>query len=493
MLSPTHRHPTVSRRSCDLHVFPHIIQGGMGVAVSGWRLAKAVAKCGELGVVSSTGIGYVFLARLWEGDEGGHLRRALATFPDQEAAKGLLDKYLGGQLVDGAPKYPYVRHPAVAPTLEQNRIDVMANYCEVWLAKEGHHGWVGINLMEKAQLTNLPSLFGALLAGVDVVFMGAGIPFRIPGVLLGLAGYAAVEYPIHVTGADKDETFATRFAPGEVFSLSAGRWPAIQVPLFFPVISSLVLAKALVKRADGVVDGFIVEGHSAGGHSAPPRGAGPAVPGVAPAYGPKDDVDIAGLAKLGLPFFLAGNQADPSALEQAQAKGAHGIQVGTAFAFCDESGFREDLKAEVRRQAVAGTLDVRADARASPTGFPFKVVQLKGTVSDAAVVEERERLCDLGMLRETYRKEGGGVGYRCPAEPEEHYQRKGGHADDTIGRVCLCNSLLSSCGVVRQRMDGYEEPALVTAGLSAAHIADLVDEVTGRYSAVDVIRHLRAH
>ena len=32
--------------------YPIIIQGGMGVAVSGWRLARAVAQTGQLGVVS---------------------------------------------------------------------------------------------------------------------------------------------------------------------------------------------------------------------------------------------------------------------------------------------------------------------------------------------------------------------------------------------------------------------------------------------------------
>jgi len=35
---------------------PTIIQGGMGAGVSGWRLAKAVAQCGQLGVVSGTAL-----------------------------------------------------------------------------------------------------------------------------------------------------------------------------------------------------------------------------------------------------------------------------------------------------------------------------------------------------------------------------------------------------------------------------------------------------
>jgi NAD(P)H-dependent flavin oxidoreductase YrpB (nitropropane dioxygenase family) len=35
---------------------PEIIQGGMGIRVSGWKLASSVARLGGLGVVSGTGI-----------------------------------------------------------------------------------------------------------------------------------------------------------------------------------------------------------------------------------------------------------------------------------------------------------------------------------------------------------------------------------------------------------------------------------------------------
>ena len=43
---------------------PWLIQGGMGIAVSGWRLASTVARAGQLGVVSGTGIDNVFVRRL---------------------------------------------------------------------------------------------------------------------------------------------------------------------------------------------------------------------------------------------------------------------------------------------------------------------------------------------------------------------------------------------------------------------------------------------
>ena len=43
-----------SEMSDAQRALPTIIQGGMGVAVSNWRLARAVARAGQLGVVYGT-------------------------------------------------------------------------------------------------------------------------------------------------------------------------------------------------------------------------------------------------------------------------------------------------------------------------------------------------------------------------------------------------------------------------------------------------------
>jgi NAD(P)H-dependent flavin oxidoreductase YrpB (nitropropane dioxygenase family) len=67
--------------------YPKIIQGGMGVAISTWKLANAVSRAGQLGVVSGTGIGIILVARLMEGDVSGDVRRALSHFPDQDVAQ----------------------------------------------------------------------------------------------------------------------------------------------------------------------------------------------------------------------------------------------------------------------------------------------------------------------------------------------------------------------------------------------------------------------
>ena len=60
---------------------PLIIQGGMGVAISGWRLAHAVSSLGQLGLVAGTALDRVMIRRLQSGDTGGHIRRALDHFP----------------------------------------------------------------------------------------------------------------------------------------------------------------------------------------------------------------------------------------------------------------------------------------------------------------------------------------------------------------------------------------------------------------------------
>ena len=60
---------------------------------------------------------------------------------------------------------------------------VLGNFVEVWLAKDGHDGTVGVNYLEKVQMATPAAAYGAMLAGVDYVLMGAGIPRDIPPLL----------------------------------------------------------------------------------------------------------------------------------------------------------------------------------------------------------------------------------------------------------------------------------------------------------------------
>ncbi|VAW06245.1 Enoyl-[acyl-carrier-protein] reductase [FMN], partial [hydrothermal vent metagenome] len=154
---------------------PLIIQGGMGAAVSDWRLARAVSVTGQLGVVSGTALDAILARRLQVGDPGGHMRRALAAFPIPEIASRIMDRYFieGGK----APDTRFVAKPMVSHkrSRKAEELLVASNFVEVFLAKEGHPNAVGINFLEKVQVPTIPSLYGAMLAGVDYVLMGAGI------------------------------------------------------------------------------------------------------------------------------------------------------------------------------------------------------------------------------------------------------------------------------------------------------------------------------
>ena len=86
---------------------PAIIQGGMGVAVSGWRLAREVSRTGHLGVVSGTAMDAVLARRLQDGDPGGHYRRALVHFPSPAIVERVLEKYyVDGGRAEDAPYKP---------------------------------------------------------------------------------------------------------------------------------------------------------------------------------------------------------------------------------------------------------------------------------------------------------------------------------------------------------------------------------------------------
>jgi NAD(P)H-dependent flavin oxidoreductase YrpB (nitropropane dioxygenase family) len=466
---------------------PRIIQGGMGVAVSSWPLARAVSQRGQLGVVSGTGIDTVVARRLQHGDPGGHLRSAFDAFPVPEIAAQVWERYFvrGGK----APDAPFKSKPIPSLRMPTALLDliVVSNFAEVYLAKAQHAGRVGLNLLEKVQLPNLASLFGAMLAKVDVVLMGAGIPRSIPGILDRFAVAEAADMKLDVTGALPGEEFRTRFDPRRYLGAAVS---ALKRPDFLAIVSSSTLAMTLARKSSGKVDGFVVEGPTAGGHNAPPRGPLTLDATGAPIYGVRDAADLQQIHALGLPFWLGGSYGGPGKLDAAVDRGAQGIQVGTAFAFCEESGLAPELKQAVLDASRDGRVQVFTDPYASPTGFPFKVVQVPGTVAQADVLESRERICDLAYLRQNYRDAEGNLGYRCPAEPLEDFLRKGGLEADTHGRKCVCNGLVAAVGYGQVRHTGSLEPSLVTAGDDAAQVHRYLRPGRTSYTASDVIDRL---
>jgi nitronate monooxygenase len=459
----------------------------MGVGVSGWRLANAVSSLGQLGVVSGTALDQVLVRRLQDGDPGEHIRRALDRFPFPAMAERIWKaNYIPGGKgkTDAYRRLPLHRRDNHR---ELDELCIAGNFVEIFLAKEGHGNPVGINYLEKIQIPHLASTYGAMLAGVDYVLMGAGIPTRIPGVLDRFVNHEAATYPLAVIGAVEGDDTSVRFEPREFMESDL---PPLRRPQFLAIIASNTLATTLLRKSNGKVDGFIIEGPTAGGHNAPPRGKMQIDAAGEPIYGERDIVDLEKIRELGVPFWLAGGFGSAEKLQEALAAGATGVQVGTPFAFCAESGLRRDYKQALVRLARNGAAKVATDAVASPTGFPFKVAQLDVTASDPDVYQSRPRICDLGYLREAYRTSEGTIDYRCASEPVTQYVAKGGKAESAEGRKCLCNSLMANIGHPQVRAGKHVEVGLVTAGNDLENIARFLHADGSEYHAAEVIAAL---
>ena len=464
-----------------------LIQGGMGVAVSDWRLARAVSQAGHLGVVSGTALDTVVARRLQVGDIGGHVRRALAAFPIPTVAERILDRYYVAGGKKPGKRFKSISMKRDKPSRNLEDLVVASNFVEVYLAREGHPGVVGINYLEKLQAPTLPSLYGAILAGVDYVLMGAGIPRGIPSILSRLAKGLPVELKLTVTGAERGDYFHTKFDP---VTAMKGHVPRVKRPKFLAIVSSHVLAVMLARKIEVPVDGFVVEAPSAGGHNAPPRGKLQLSDSGEPIYGERDVPDLSVIRELGLPFWLAGGYSEPERVHEALELGATGVQVGTPFAYCEESGFDSDMKRQVLAMSHQKQARVFTDPLASPSGFPFKILQKGGTLSNSDVYENRTRICDSGYLRTAYRTDEGKMAWRCPSEPVDIYVSKGGAAEDTLGRMCLCNALLAAVGLGQIQRNGDPEPVVITSGDGVTDVARFLPPNADSYKAADVIRYL---
>lgn len=460
---------------------PQIIQGGMGIAISNWRLARTVAEMGHLGVVSGTAIDTVHSRILQEGDKNGVLRNIYKTFPYPDMVKRVLDRWFSPEGKPSGAPYKSIPLASDKPGKALLDLTILSSFAEVALARANNFkARIGINLLDKIRMAQLPSLYGAMLAGVDYVLMGAGIPRHVPGILDKFADGLPASMKYEVAG-DTDGEIA--LDPGDI---ADGPAPKLARPRFLAIISSATLALSLAKKSSGKVDGFVVETSIAGGHNAPPRGGMQLDATGQPIYGPRDEPEFSKIAALGVPFWIAGGRATPEGLASAKDVGAAGIQVGTPFAYCNESGMVDLLKKRIIARAKAGVARVFTDPFASPTGFPFKIAQAEGTLSEATCYAQRERVCDLGYLRTAYRKPDGNVGFRCASEPVDDYLAKGGAVADTDKRMCLCNGLLATTGLGQTR-GNRAEAMIATAGDSLADIVRYIKNGADTYSACDVL------
>ncbi len=518
MSAPTTQQPTNLQEI-------QLIQGGMGVYVSNWRLARAVAAerpGATVGTVSGTALDVVYVRLLQLGDPGGHARRALVALDTQchtSIGSRICERYYipGGkapearfrsspmQLVHAADgsllrKVPEGAGP-VHLSLSEEAVELLiaTGFAEVWLAKEGHSGNIFINFLNKIELPLIYTMYGAMLAGVNGIIVGAGNPDGLPAVCTSLASHRAITHPVSVLYRSAGEEFLLAFDPQKV---DGGRLTAapIQRPPFLAIVSLEDLVQALVQSESQAPDGFIIENYRAGGHNANPVGPLRRDEQGQPIYGPKDEPDLAAIKAAGKPFWLAGGYGSFDRLREAQALGAYGVQAGSVFALAEESGMKPDYRSAILNELKKGTddADLVHTTIFSPTGFAFKVVQIPNTLSQQDVYEERRRVCDIGMLQQIGLSSSGENGtrdlfQRCPAGPVDTYVGRRGLERNTEERRCLCNGLLACVGLGQVKEQGgelYEEPAIVTLGDHLDGVRRLSREGQAHYWAGDVVRDI---
>ena len=503
-----------------------LIQAGMGVHVSNWRLARAVAMerpAEAAGTVSGTALDLVYARRLQLGDPGGDAHRGLAAFDrafGTDVGTRICNRYYidGGKAADagfksvpmqllrspsGATTFPppVGEHSRVGLQLSEETIELLiaTGFAEVWLAKQGHPGPILINFLNKIELPLVYAMYGAMLAGVDGVLVGAGNPEGLPAICSRLANHEPVRRNVSMLYRETGEQFALEFDPRRVAGGKLARAP-LRRPTFLAIVSLEDLVQALAGADTLPPDGFVIEHHTAGGHNANPVGPLRRDPFGQPVYGEKDDADLEAVRKLDVAFWLAGGFGTRSGLERARAAGALGVQVGSVFALAEESGMKPEYRLAILNALKAGADDasIVRTTMFSPTGFAFKVVQLPTTLSDQDVYDGRRRVCDIGILQQWGLSKPAEDGtrtllHRCPAGPVASYVSKRGLERGTEGRRCLCNGLLACVGLAQVRGDNgsrIEEPAIVTLGNHLDGVRRLSRQGQFPYWAKDVVEDI---
>jgi NAD(P)H-dependent flavin oxidoreductase YrpB (nitropropane dioxygenase family) len=440
---------------------PRLIQAGMGVHISSAALANITSRLGALGIVSGAALRHVVVEEVRAGNE--ETIAAARTFPLARYIEDILAFAPGGKKHDAM-----VPMDSPDPRLSglPRRLSVISAYIEVVRARKGHQGKVGINVMWKCALTVLPTIYGAMLAGADALLCGAGVPMELPDIVARIRAGEDLSYTpltgtgthVHLAIAEDDPApLLARLAP----------------PKMMPILSNFAFPKRMLdtweRRNNGAKPfAFVLENHAAGGHNAPPRNKA--------AFTAEDDLAsyFDKVLALGVPVYVAGDFKQGGTredfLEWLEA-GAYGIQVGSRFALCTDSGMRADLRDRIIEMNQRGEMKVLTSLRNSPTGYPFKYAAVPGTLSDPAVYDARERVCNrLHLGQSHFETQPDGTvkeTYICPAMPEKQFVGLGGDREELAGRVCLCNSLLSTAGVYCDT-----EPPIVTLGMSGQLIKE---------------------
>jgi len=240
-----------------------LIQGGMGIYVSNWRLARAVAmeRPGETaGTLSGTALDVIYVRLLQLGDPGGHVRRAFTAFDDMFGigiGKRICDKYFidGGKDPDVRFKIgpvQKVRSEKGGTFFEQSTKEdksvplklydelvellIAIGFAETWLAKEGHYGKIFMNFLYKIEIPLLFVMYGAMLASVDGIVVGAGNPDGLPAVVERLVNHEKVTKSLPVLYRSNGESYSLSFDPKTIADGKLTRQP-IKKPAFLAIAS----------------------------------------------------------------------------------------------------------------------------------------------------------------------------------------------------------------------------------------------------------------
>lgn len=470
-----------------------LISGGMGVNVLSSEGLGLLAAQGVAATASVTAADIVLGRELMRGNQA--FLRAVEAFPNQTIGERILGLYWheGGVSMNDGRKvlYPAVpmthlaRESSVLPNdKNQKAIDtkVVGGFALTWLAKQAAEAAaerlegetanpvrvapIGINGLYKI-LDGVGAYYGAMLAGSNYLAMGAGMPLQFPKLVRELAEGKRVEYLAKITGGRSASDYRMPFDPRRYLTGQASD----PKPMDFLLIATTAEQVEGFMRTQEERDlpyGYIMENHFAGGHNAPPMGGEAPAPGKPYVYSERDELNTAAMKKLGVRYWVAGDQASPQKLREALEHGARGVQLGSVLALADESNVLPQY-----RQAIVGAIvrhkphDVFASPTTSPSGFPFNVVKLPGTVAFTEVTESRRKICDIGKLVEIT-EVNGQFATRCPAGPESAWEKAGGKPFRLRDQNCLCNSLFATIGLGQlRRGEGskiWSEPAEITLG-----------------------------
>jgi nitronate monooxygenase len=502
-----------------------LIQGGMGVYVSNWRLAQAVAKERPgvtAGTISGTGLDLIYTRLLQLGDPGGYIRQALTIFDEKfgiTIGQKIINRFFieGGKAPSARFKYPAkqilrtssgndqlpkVNEPGAVTelSLDEEVIEILiaTGFAETWLAKQGHSGRIFMNFLYKIELPLIYTIYGAMLAEIDGLIVGAGNPDGLAAVCSQLTQHQVVTKSLTVLYRQSGEEFILTFDPHAIANGKLTQRP-LNRPAFLAIVSSENLVTALANSQTESPDGFIIEHHTAGGHNAGPQGPLTLDEKGQPIYDLMDEPDFAVIRQAGLPFWLAGGYGSREKVEYAIGFGAVGIQAGSIFALAEESGMEAAYKTAIRNELKKGAAesDMVLTTLFSPTGYPFKVVNLEGTLAEESVYESRRRVCDLGLLQQRGLSKPDEDGsrrlfQRCMAEPVENFVKKRGLPRNAENKRCLCNGLLATVGLgqIQGHHSSDEEPAIVTLGNNLEGVRRLSRQGQSPYWVRDVVMDL---